>query len=118
MSNVNAELEQIKTARGSLQKFRMKLLRPSVAALESGSADLVIALECLKRLEQAMASEVASLRRELQQVNALLDGAGKFYEGWSRLLSCAADDGAANYTAHGKAAASVSNESNNVVIHG
>jgi hypothetical protein len=132
MSNMNAEIEQIRTARGSLQKFRLKLLRPSVVALESGSADLVVALECLKWLEpvltshggrsvaheQALELEVASLRRELQQVNALLDGAGKFYEGWSRLLACASDDGAANYTANGQPSASISNESNTEVIHG
>ena len=119
-------------ARSSLQRFRVKLLRPSVVALESGSADLVVALECLKRLEPFLASrgrrsgtiervlelEVVSLRRELQEVNALLDGAGKFYEGWSRLLSCAVDDGTANYTAHGKPDAPISNQSNHVVIHG
>ena len=133
MSNMNAELGQIRTARSSLQKFRLKLLRPSVVALESGSADLVVALECLKwlepvlatrgqrpaALEQALELEVSSLRRELQQVNALLEGASNFYEGWARLLSNAGDDGAANYTASGKPGAPISNDSNNVVvIHG
>jgi len=132
MSNVNAELEQLKRARASLEKFRLKLLRPSVATLESGSSDLVIALECMKRLEPALASrgrrsasleqslqsEVANLRRELQQVNALMEGAGKFYEGWSRLLSPTADDQAVHYTANGKQSASGSKPSHHVVIHG
>ena len=132
MSTVNAELEQIKTARSSLQKFRMKLLRPSAATLESGSADLAVALDCLKRLEPVMSSggqrtvdqqhllrlEVSSLRRELQQVNALMEGASHFYQGWSRLLSSASDDAAANYAANGKVRAQIPNNPNHVVIHG
>ena len=131
MSIMNVELEQIKTARARLQKFRIKLLRPSVGALESGSADLMVAVECLSQLEPILASrprsasldralrlEVASLRRELQQVNALFEGAGRFYEGWSRLLSSAPDEAAANYTASGKPGASISRQSNRVVIHG
>ena len=132
MSNVKAELEQIRTVRRSLEKLRLKLLRPTVAGLESGLADLVTGLECLKRLEpvlalrdrrsgyheQDLALEVAGLRRELQQINALMDAAGKFYEGWSRLLS-AADDGAANYTPKGKTVVPISPQSNNlVVMHG
>jgi hypothetical protein len=131
MSIMNVELEQIKTARARLQKFRLKLLRPSVGALESGSADLMVAVECLSQLEPVLASrprsasldrdlhlEVAGLRRELQQVNALFEGAGKFYEGWSRLLSSAGDEATANYTASGKPGASISKQSNSVVMHG
>ena len=132
MSNINAELGQIRAARASLQKFRLKLLRPSVAALESGSADLLFAVEALERLEpvlrsrgprpvaleQALRLELAGLRRELQQVSALLQGAGRFYEGWSRLLGCAADDGAANYTANGQPGVLFPNNTKNAVIHG
>ena len=126
-----SELAQIKTARGSLQKFRVKLLSPSVASMESGSADLVVAMECLTRLEpmlaggrrsarleQALRLEAAGLRRELEQVNALLHGAGNFYQGWSRLLGCGADEEAANYMANGKPGALISNDSKNAVIHG
>ena len=132
MSHVNVELEQIRTARDSLQKLRSKLLRPSVTALESGSADLVTALECIKRVEllpasplrrsaiveQALRLELSSLRHELQQVNALMDSVGKFYEGWSRLVSCATDDADANYTCGGKSGLPPLHESKNVVIHG
>ncbi len=132
MSIMNVEVEKIKTARACLQKFRLKLLRPSVGALESGSADLMVAVECLTQLEPVLASrprsrsldralhlEVADLRRELQQVNALFEGAGKFYEGWSHLLSSAVDDAASNYTANGKLSVPTSMQSNNVVvIHG
>ena len=130
---MNAELEQLRKARGSLQEFRLKLLSPSAEALDSGSADLQAAVECLKRLEPGLASRdrrsaaaeraieagVAGLRSELQQVNALFAAAGRFYEGWSRLIGSAADDGPANYTAHGRPAPSISRQSNNVVaIHG
>jgi hypothetical protein len=132
MLNTNAQLGQIKAARASLQRFRLKLLRPSIAALESGSADLLFAVEALERLEpvlksrgprpvaldQALRLELAGLRRELQQVNALLQGAGTFYQGWSRLLGCAADDGAANYTANGQPGALFPNDTKNAVIHG
>jgi hypothetical protein len=131
MSNINVELGQIRAARASLQKFRLKLLRPSVAALESGSADLLLAVEYLERLEpvlrsrgprptdldQALRLEVAGLRRDLQQVNALLEGAGRFYQGWSRLLGCAADDGAANYMANGQPG-SLFHNTKKAVIHG
>jgi hypothetical protein len=131
ISIINVELEKIKTARGRLQEFRLKLLTPSVGALESGSADLMVAVECLTQLEPVLASrprsvsvdralhvEVAGLRRELEQVNALMDGAGKFYEGWARLLSSASDEATANYTANGKPGAPIFNDSNNEVIHG
>ena len=131
ISIINVELAKIKTARGRLQEFRLKLLTPSVGALESGSADLMVAVECLTQLEPVLASrprsasvdralhaEVAGLRRELQQVNALMDGAGKFYEGWARLLSSASDDATVNYTANGKPGAPIFNDSNNEVIHG
>jgi hypothetical protein len=131
VSIMNVELQKIKTARGSLQEFRLKLLTPSVGGLESGSADLMVAVECLTQLEPVLASrprsasvdralrtEVAGLRRELEQVNALMDGAGKFYEGWARLLSSASDDATANYTANGKPGAPIFKDSNNEVIHG
>ena len=132
MSIMNMELEKIKTARARLEKFRLKLLRPSVGALESGSADLMVAVECLSQLEPVLGSrprsasldlslhlEMDGLRRELEQVNALFEGAGKFYEGWSRLMSPAVDDAAPNYTANGKRSVPISKQSNNVVvIHG
>ncbi len=132
-SNMKVELGQIRAARASLQKFRLKLLRPSVAALESGSADLMFAVGCLERLEPVLKSrgtlplaieralrlEVAGLRRDLEQVKALLEGAGRFYQGWSRLLGCATGAEAANYTADGQPGASVSNDMRKaVMIHG
>src|SRR5260370_37007503 len=127
-SIMNMELEKIKAARARTEKSRRKLLRPTVEALESASSDLLVAVECLSQLEPVVASrprsasldralhlEVAGLRRELQQVNALFEGAGKFYEGWSRLMSSAVDDAASNYTANGKPSVPISMQSNNVV---
>jgi hypothetical protein len=132
MSNISAELRQLKSARASIQKFRLKLMRPSVAALESGAVDLAFSVQCLERLEpvlrargsrplaleQALRFEVAGLRRDLQQVNALLQGAGKFYQGWSRLVGCAAEEESPNYTANGQPGALMSGHRKNVVIHG
>jgi hypothetical protein len=131
MSNLNAQLEQIQMARGSLRKFRLKLLRPSIDVMERGSADLALALECLTKLQPSLSSggpraastnralglQIASLRRELQQVNALMEGAGKFYAGWASLLFSASDDGDANYNLHGKLGP-IAGKSNKVVIHG
>jgi hypothetical protein len=130
--NVNAELGQIRAARTSLGKFRLKLLDPSLAALERGSADLRLAVEYLEQLEpvlrsrgarppaldQALRFEITGLRRDFQQVSALLEGAGQFYQGWSRLLGCATEEEAANYTAHARPAAVHSIDSKGVVIHG
>ena len=132
MSNMNAELGEIRAARASLQKFRLKLLRPSIAALEGGSGDPKLAVECLERLEpvlrsrgprpvaaeQALRLEVGGLRRDLQQLNALLEGAARFYQGWSRLIGYATEDGAANYTADGHAGVLCFNNTQNAVIHG
>ena len=130
MSNVNAELERIQTARSSLQKFRLKLLRPTASTLDAGSADLAAALNCLKSLdlltqgqrsardEQLLRFELAILRRELQQVNALMENASHFYQGWARLVSSAVDDASANYTAQGKPGAQISIKPKQVVILG
>jgi hypothetical protein len=90
------------------------------------------AVECLSQLEPVLGLrprsasldlslrlEMEGLRLELEQVNALFEGAGKFYEGWSRLLSSGVDDAASNYTANGKPSVPISRQSNNVVvIHG
>ena len=131
-SNFGEELEQIRQARANLQKVRAKLVRPSPATLESSAADLMMAVNHLHRMapllpmrdrsrmgaEHALRLEVAGLRRELLQLNALLKGAGQFYEGWARLLSSTTDDSVANYTAGGKPANPAPCESRNLVLHG
>jgi hypothetical protein len=112
---VQLELEKIRQARGSLEKVRQKLLQPTVPSMESGAADVARAVECLQRVEaclklggpqrgsagRAIRTEIEGLRSDLRLVNALLEGAGKFYQGWARLMSSGAED-TANYTAEGK----------------
>ncbi len=109
------ELEKIGQARSSLEKVRQKLLQPSVQALESGAADVARAVECLQRVEsclkmggpqrgragRAIRGQIEGLRSDLRRVNALFEGAGKFYQGWARLMSSGVED-TANYTAEGK----------------
>jgi hypothetical protein len=132
MTIVNPELQQIRTARASLEKFRLKLLCPSISALEGGAADLGVAVKCLQRIEPALASpnrrspnlerilriEVAGLRRDLQLVTALFKAAGSFYQGWSRLMGSASDEGNTTYMANGKQGAPVLVPSKNPVMHG
>ena len=124
------QLERVRQARRSLAKVRAKLLRPSVEAVESSAADVAKAVEHLQCVELALKSssrrplmaergvrtEIEGLRAELKQVNELLSGAGKFYQGWARLMSGGADDAPANYTAAGKARLAVCGSK--VVLHG
>jgi len=112
---VQLELEKIGQARGNLEKVRQKLLQPTAQALESGASDVARAVQCLQRVEscltlggpqrggagQAIRAEIEGLRTDLRRVNALLEGAGKFYQGWARLMSSGVED-TANYTAEGK----------------
>ena len=122
------ELEKIRQARGSLEKVRQKLLQPTPQALESGAADVARAVECLRRVEtslhsggrrraggRAILAEIEGLRSDLRRVNELLEGAGKFYQGWARLMSSAAED-TANYTADGMAGRPAAGS--RLVLHG
>jgi len=112
-----------------LEKVRIRLLRPTVEALDRGAADLSAAVECLRQLEtsltqagrvgarQALELEMANLRRELRCVQELVAGAGKFHAAWGRLMA-AADEGTGNYTAGGDSAALQQVESGRVMLHG
>jgi hypothetical protein len=127
---VQEQLERVRQARGSLAKVRAKLLRPSVEAMESCAGDVAKAVEHLQRVEaglksssrrplmaeRAVRTEIEGMRAELKQVNDLLAGAGKFYQGWARLMSGGADDAPANYTPKGRAGLAVC--SSKVMIHG
>jgi hypothetical protein len=109
------QLDKVKQARRSLDKVRMKLLSPTIQAMDSSTSDLGVAVECLKTLEVGFASgqpvalewrrlleqEMGGLRRELREVNALLEGAGKFYQGWARLVATGVDDEPAHYSVQG-----------------
>jgi len=119
-------------ARRSLEKVRIKLLRPTVEALDSSAGDLMAAVDSLQRLELDLASggrhsagserplelEISTMRRELQNVTALLESAGMFHEGWARLASTVIEDAAAGYTAGGKSRQPIPINSARLVVHG
>jgi hypothetical protein len=119
-------------ARRSLDKVRRRLLAPSISLLDHSTADLVIAVDCLKRVESGLGSgqrrapgwrnelavEMARLRRDLKDVNELLVGAGKFYTGWARFASSHPDDAPANYTVRGAPGAVIPIRSGGTVVHG
>jgi hypothetical protein len=127
---VKAELEQMRQALRSLEKARGKLATPTLEALNGAAADLTVAVESLSRVEmglaargphaagwQAVESELAGLRSEFLHIHALLEGAGKFHQGWARLL-CTSEHGTANYTAEGRAGSPVSIDTGKEVMHG
>lgn len=125
------ELDKAKQARRSLEKVRLKLLSPTIQAMDSSTSDLGVAVECLKTLEVGFASgrrltpewrrlleqEMMGLRRELIEVNALLQGAGKFYQGWARLVATG-DDAPANYGTAGQPIPPMPDRSSKVVAIG
>jgi hypothetical protein len=129
---VKTELDKARQARKSLGKVRLKLLSPSIRAMDSSTSDLAVAIDCLSELQtdfvsgqrrppgwrRAMETEIGDLRRELGEVNALMAGAAKFYEGWARLVSSGADDGPANYTVRGTPSSPIPIGSGKVVAIG
>ena len=108
-------VDKAKQARRSLEKVRLKLLSPTIQAMDGSASELGVAVECLQKLEANFCSgqrlalpgrrllefEMAGLRRELREVSTLLESAGKFYEGWARLVSTGIDDAPAHYTIQG-----------------
>ena len=132
ISKPKSELDQARQSRRSLERVRSRLLSPSVDALENCVSDLQIAVANLQMLESQVTSsqprapdwrrplefEMAGLRRELREVNELLAGAARFYQGWARLLSTASDQAPANYTAQGMAGSPIPIRSSKVVAIG
>jgi hypothetical protein len=128
----DAELDRVKQARHSVERVRLGLLRPSVEAFDSAAADLTAAVECLGWLgsnpplrarrgdgsERTLQAEISGLRGDLQKVNALVESAGKFFEGWGRLVSGDAEDGPSNYTAAGTTRPPAARPGARLVLHG
>src|SRR5258708_33997458 len=97
--NVKTELESVMQARRSLERARIKLLRPTAKTLDSSARDLMAAVDSLRRLESDLASggwrgasserplevEIAALRRELQNVTRLPETAANIHKGWAQL---------------------------------
>jgi len=129
---VSTELGKAKQARRSLEKVRQKLLTPTVKTLNSSAVDLAEAINCMKQLEReflsnrgrppgwqrALEQEMTGLRQELKVVNALAAGAGKFLEGWARLIAPPSDDAPTNYTSRGTPGPVVPINSKRLVLHG
>jgi hypothetical protein len=133
---VTTELGKAKQARRSLEKVRQNLLTPTIKTLNSSTIDLAEAIDCMKQLEKeclsnqgrppglrrALEHEMIVLRQELQAVKALAAGAGKFIEGWARLIRPPVDDAPANYTNRGTPGVVVPIDSpcssKRLVIHG
>jgi hypothetical protein len=127
---VNAELKSVMQARRSLEKVRIKLLRPTVKSLDSSASDLMTAVDSLRRLEldlssrdwrgrgseRALEIEVQAMRNELQNVTGLFENAGNFHQGWGRLASTGVDD-TANYSPKGKAGKPIPIDSARLVLH-
>ncbi len=125
------ELDKVKQARRILDKVRLKLMCPSIQAMDSSTAELAVAVDCLRTLEVGFAAgrrltpewlrllehEMMGLRRELADVNVLLQNAGKFYQGWARLIATA-DDAPANYSVAGKPIPPPTDPSSKVVAIG
>ncbi|HTR36366.1 MAG TPA: hypothetical protein VMH80_10715 [Bryobacteraceae bacterium] len=121
-------MNQVKAARRIVEKVRGRLMHPTIDAMDRGAAELSAAVQCLALLEAVLQSEVpesrwpglggelARLRLEVRNVQDLLEGAGKFYAGWARLI--APDRAPANYTPEGKADERASNAAGEVVLHG
>ena len=127
---MNAELEKVMQARRSLEKVRRKLLRPTVKSLDSSASDLMTAVDSLRLLESDLTSrdgfgagsaralelEISAMRRELQNVTVLFESAGKFHQGWARLVSSMVDD-TVNYGADGKSGPPIPIDSARLVLH-
>lgn len=125
------ELEAIRKARGILGKLQGKLLNPSIEAFDSGASELMTAIASLQSLESglaagnerrsnlqsALAPELHALRLDLQHARALVEGAGKFYQGWARLVLSQAEEESAVYNASGKPGARPVS-AGKVVLHG
>ena len=129
---MKAELESVMQARRSLERVRIKLLRPTVETLDSSTWDLMAAVDSLRRLESdlsapawrtagsehALELEISAMHRDLQIVTRLLESAGKFHEGWARLASTVIEDPATIYSAGGKSHPPIPINSARLVVHG
>lgn len=98
-------LECARQARRSMGLIRQRLLNPTPKVLENCVPHLRVAIECLSRLQDLLASptavtfgigalrsEMAGLRRELGDINALMTNAAVFYAGLAELLGTRSDE--------------------------
>ena len=116
--------------RRSLEMVCERLQRPSMDSWKASENELTSAIACLHDLEQSLrpvpvsrlhaqtlAAEIAAIRREMAKAQALMLAAGKFYQGWARLMG-GAEEETANYTPCGAAAPVPASNSGRLVVHG
>lgn len=116
--------------RRSLEMVCERLQRPSLESWKASEKELNAAIVCLHDLElslqparagkahsQMLVAELRAIRREMSKAQALVLAAGKFYQGWARLMSSAEEE-TANYTQRGSAVPVASINSGQVVVHG
>jgi hypothetical protein len=132
MNVMKDDLKRIANARQCLARVHANLLCPTPASLDRSAGDLQVAIRCLQKIETRLGSaegsqpaanpalhkQILELRSELVQVNALLQGAGKFYEGWARLLASSTDHSVANYDNAGKSGSVALTGAESLVFHG
>jgi len=124
------QIERARQVRRSLELVCKRLQHPSIESWKASEKELSAAIVCMHDLElslqparagkahsQMLVAELRAIRRELSKARALVLAAGKFYQGWARLMS-SAEEGTANYTHRGSAAPVASINSGQVVVHG
>jgi hypothetical protein len=124
------QIERARKVRRSLEMVCERLQRPSIESWKASENELNAAIACLHELEQSLqvapasrprsqtlAAEMAAIRRELAKAQALLLAAGKFYQGWARLMG-GAEEETANYAPRGAAAPLPAIHSSRLVVHG
>jgi len=127
---VSKEIETAKLARRSLEILSERLQRPTVQSLDASAQDLKLAIQCLHTLEgslksgslapwqsAALAAEMSAIRRSIAGAQALLAAAGKFLEGWARLMA-RGEEGGGNYTSRGEAGLIPVLDRGRLVVHG
>lgn len=100
-----SEIETARQARRCIGVVRQKLMKPAPEVLEACTPHLRIAIDSLERLQRALLKlpsysasrghlkqEIAALRLDLAEVNALLRNAGTFYAGLASLLAPLPDE--------------------------
>ncbi len=97
---MEAYVQAARKARKGIEQVRKLLLCPTAESVAACAAPLQEAIRCMENLQdkltrsrpftgppaQILRTEVLNLTRELSQAQALLTSAGRFYEGYGRLL--------------------------------
>lgn len=128
---MTGRFEEAREARRRVQKVCDRLLRPSVEAFDASAAELEGAIECLLRLEsalaswpggragrQAVAAEIKELHREVGKACALTEAAGNFCAGWARLINANPEDAMTSYASSGKSSTVISIGRGRVALDG